>query len=144
MLDTIIPAGLIAIFLTATCAKIVEAQSQTSGLVQQGEALYRSLGCTACHAKELNVQAPDLNGLFNRRVTLSDGRTVRADEAYLRDSILEPRKDVVAGFEPIMPSYRDVLTDEELNKLLVYLESLSAERKHPNERPRQHRSGRAG
>jgi len=127
--------------LLAPAVKSAEAQTRTTTVVQLGEALCHSLGCTACHAKELNVQAPDLHGLFNRNVTLSDGRTVRADEAYLRKSILEPREVVVAGFEPIMPSYRDVVTDEQVDDLLAYLKSLSPEPRQPNERPRRRRSG---
>ena len=63
----------------------------------EGAALFRSLGCSGCHAAASTVHAPDLDGVLWAQVQLADGRTVTADEAYLRDSILLPRQDVVAG-----------------------------------------------
>jgi cytochrome c oxidase subunit 2 len=72
------------------------------------------------------VRAPDLHGLFGRSVHLSDGRTVIADEAYLRDSILQPRRDVVVGFQPIMPSFKGTISDSQMIRLIAYLKSLSA------------------
>jgi cytochrome c oxidase subunit 2 len=106
-------------------AQWVSVQPQTVGLAQQGEALFRSLGCSGCHAKESTVHAPDLHGVFNRMVHLADGRTVIADEAYLRDSILQPTKDIVAGFSPIMPSFRGSVSEDQLVQLLAYLKSLA-------------------
>ena len=58
---------------------------------------------------------------------LADGRTVTADEAYLRDSILLPKRDVVAGFEPIMPSFEGLLDDGEIQSLIAYIRSLARE-----------------
>jgi cytochrome c oxidase subunit 2 len=72
------------------------------------------------------VHAPNLNGIYGRKVQLAGGRSVTADEAYLRDSMLMPRRDVVAGFEPIMPSYAGILTDGEIISLTAYIRSLSA------------------
>jgi len=71
------------------------------------------------------VHAPDLAGIFGRAIHLSDGRTLIADEPYLRDSILLPKRDVVAGYEPIMPSFQGVVSEGQLMKLLAYLKSLS-------------------
>jgi cytochrome c oxidase subunit 2 len=71
------------------------------------------------------VHAPDLHGVYGRQVHLSDGRTVQADDAYLRDSILLPNKDVVAGFTPIMPSFQGVASESDLLKLIAYLKSLA-------------------
>jgi cytochrome c oxidase subunit 2 len=70
-----------------------------------------------------------LNGLYGRKVQLADGRAVTADEAYLRDSMLMPRRDVVAGFEPIMPSYAGILGDGDIVSLTAYIRSLSAKKK---------------
>jgi len=102
------------------------AQPQGDDLAHQGEALFRTLGCSGCHAPGASVRAPDLHGVYGRLVHLADGRTVKADEAYLRDSILLPRKDVVAGFEPIMPSFAGVATEGDLIKLVAYLKSLGS------------------
>ncbi len=102
----------------------------------QGAKLFRSLGCSGCHAPSSTVHAPDLHGVYGRTVQLADGRTVTADEAYLRDSILLPQKDVVAGFEPIMPSFRGIVDDDDMVKLIAYLKSL-AEREGPDHERRR-------
>jgi len=107
-------------------ARWTAVQPEGDDLAHQGAALFRSLGCSGCHAPGSSVHAPDLNGVYGRQVHLSDGRTVAADEAYLRDSILLPNKDVVAGFEPIMPSFRGVASEDDIVKLVAYLKSLSA------------------
>jgi cytochrome c oxidase subunit 2 len=117
--------GSIVIMPPAAYAKWVGAAPQTQGLARQGEALFRSLGCSGCHAPGAPVHAPDLHGVFGRMVHLADGRTVTADEAYLRDSILLPRRDLVAGFQPIMPSFKTSLDDGRMTRLIAYLKSLS-------------------
>jgi cytochrome c oxidase subunit 2 len=93
------------------------------GLAQQGFALYRRLGCSGCHEPGSTVHAPPLDGLAGRTVQLQDGRSVLADDAYLRDSILLPRRDVAAGYEPIMPSYAGQASEEDLLALVAYLHS---------------------
>jgi cytochrome c oxidase subunit 2 len=67
------------------------------------------------------VHAPELAGIYGRTIHLADGRSLVADEAYLRDSILLPKRDVVAGYEPIMPSFQGQLDEGELNALVTYL-----------------------
>jgi cytochrome c oxidase subunit 2 len=118
-------AGKIVIVAPQDYARWTAAQPQGDDLARQGEALFHSLGCSGCHAPGSSVHAPDLHGIFGRPVQLSDGRTVTADEAYLRDSILLPNKDVVAGFQPIMPSFTGVASEQQLVALLAYLEAPS-------------------
>jgi cytochrome c oxidase subunit II len=65
-----------------------------------------------------------LNGLYGNPVHLSDGTTVIADERYLRDSILLPQRQVVAGYAPIMPSFSGQLSEEDLLALVAYLKSI--------------------
>jgi cytochrome c oxidase subunit 2 len=91
------------------------------GLVQRGFALYRTLGCSGCHAAGSTVHAPPLEGLVGRTVHLQDGRTLVADEAYVRDSILLPRRDVVAGYEPVMPSYAGQVDDDAIAALIAWM-----------------------
>lgn len=105
-------------------ARWAAAQPQGDDLAREGAALFVGLGCSGCHARASRVHAPGLGGLHGRPVPLADGRVVRADEAYLRDSILQPRRDVVAGYAPIMPSYEGQLGEDELQRLLAYLMSL--------------------
>jgi cytochrome c oxidase subunit 2 len=118
-------SGQVVILEPQDYARWTAAQRQGDGLAHRGEALFRSLGCSGCHAVGASVHAPDLNGVYGHPAHLSDGRTVVADEAYLRDSILLPNKDIVAGFSPIMPSFKDVASEGDIVELLAYLKSLS-------------------
>ncbi|MEQ8232657.1 MAG: cytochrome c oxidase subunit II [Gammaproteobacteria bacterium] len=92
---------------------------------QRGGALFESLGCASCHAADSATPAPDLHGVAGREVTLADGSTLRADAEYIRESILAPRARVVAGYDPIMPSFEGQLEDAELRALVAYVESLA-------------------
>lgn len=91
-------------------------------LAKQGESLFRRHGCSGCHGA--GSRAPSLAGLLGADVALADGRHVYADENYVRDAILQPRKDIVAGYEPIMPSYAGQLSEQDLLALLEYMRSL--------------------
>jgi cytochrome c oxidase subunit 2 len=95
-------------------------------LATRGFEIYRRAGCSGCHEPTSTVHAPDLHGLFGRPVHLADGSTVMADEQYLRDSILLPQKQVVAGFDPVMPSFQGQLGEEDLVALLAFIESRDA------------------
>jgi cytochrome c oxidase subunit II len=103
------------------------AQPEADNLAKRGEALFRSLGCSGCHTSNSAVHAPDLRGVYGHPVHLSDGRVVIADEAYLRDSILLPDKDVVAGYQPIMPSFRGTVGEDQIIELIAYVRSLTPE-----------------
>jgi cytochrome c oxidase subunit 2 len=95
-------------------------------LAQQGAELFRQFGCSGCHFPQSDVHAPSLVGLYGRIVHLMDGTAVVADRQYIMDSILQPKKQVVAGYAPIMPSFAGQVGEEDLMKLLAYIESLSA------------------
>ncbi len=77
----------------------------TGTLAAEGAELFRELGCSGCHGNGSAVRAPPLEGLYGKPVPLQDGTFAVADEAYLRNSILLPRSQVVAGYEPVMPSF---------------------------------------
>lgn len=100
-------------------------------LPAQGEKLFSSLGCIVCHGAGSKVAAPSLAGIFGKPVSLKDGQTVIADETYIRDSILTPEKQVVAGYEPIIPSFAGRVTDSDLTRLIAYIKSLSREEGRP-------------
>jgi cytochrome c oxidase subunit II len=123
--DHSVMAGRLVIVEPQDYARWTAAQPEGDDLAHQGAALFGSLGCSGCHTPGSSVHAPDLHGVYGHLVQLSDGRTVMADEAYLRDSILLPNQDIVAGFAPIMPSFRGVASEEDLVKLMAYLKSLS-------------------
>ena len=91
------------------------------GMAQRGFALVRSHGCEGCHGAQSSVHAPKLEGITGTEVALADGRRVVADDTYLRDSILLPSKDVVAGYAPIMPSYAGQIDEADLMAIIRYL-----------------------
>ncbi len=89
-----------------------------------GKQLFTSLGCITCHA----VQAPTMAGLFGRRqeVLLPSGESklITADEEYLHESILDSTTKIVKGYQPIMPSFRNQVTEEQVSQLVAYIRSL--------------------
>ena len=89
-----------------------------------GEQLFQQAGCVACHTGAQGAPGPQLAGRFGSQVELADGGTVTADENYLQESLLEPQAKVVKGYQPIMPSYKGRLTDEEVFTLVTYIETL--------------------
>ncbi len=94
-------------------------------LAQYGFALFRQLGCSGCHDARSTIHAPLLDGVYGRTVHLQDGRSVVADDNYLRDAILLPTKDIVAGFAPVMPSFAGQVSEDDLQALIAYLKSTS-------------------
>ncbi len=92
--------------------------------VQAGQRLFTELGCVACHGNVPGQLGPSLNGVFGHEVTLMDGSKVTADEAYVRESILEPLTKVVNGYAPVMPPFKGIVNDDQLDKLVAYVKSL--------------------
>lgn len=99
----------------------------TSGETPQaaGERLFASFGCVTCHGAQSVVRAPKLENVFGSQVTLKTGEKVTADEQYLRESILNSMAKIVAGYDPIMPLYKNQISEEELLQLIAYIKSLA-------------------
>jgi cytochrome c oxidase subunit 2 len=112
--------GKVVVMAPTEFSRWLERGNEAKSLAAQGFELFRRKGCSGCHVNS-TVHAPELAGVYGRTIHLSDGRTLLADEAYLRDSILLPKRDVVAGYEPIMPSFQGQLSEGELNALVAYL-----------------------
>jgi cytochrome c oxidase subunit 2 len=90
-----------------------------------GQQLFQSLGCVSCHgANGEGGRGPTLAGLFGRQTLLSTGQSVRADEAYIRESIINPQAKLVAGFGPIMPTFQGQVSEDQLVQLLAFIKSL--------------------
>jgi cytochrome c oxidase subunit II len=123
--------GRVIVLDQAAFAEWLRNGSETISLVQTGERLFRSFGCSGCHSSGASVRAPLLQGVFGSQVPLQDGRIVRADERYVRDSILLPNTEIVAGYDPVMPSFQGRLSEEELFALITYIKSLSSNGQNP-------------
>ena len=102
-------------------------------MATEGRNLFYKLECVTCHTANAEARAPVLEGLYGRTVTLRDGTKVRADDDYIRESVLKPDAKVVAGYEPIMPPFlikkspedkEGHLTEEEMMKLIAFIKSL--------------------
>ena len=100
--------------------------SGEGSLASNGEKLFTSLGCITCHSGESGARGPNLVGVFGSQVKLIDGRTVAADENYVRESILNPQAKIVAGYGPIMPTFAGQVSEESLIQLVAYVKSLQA------------------
>lgn len=116
----------ITVMSRAEYSRWLAAQPEGDTLAAAGARLFRSYGCSGCHIGRGPVRAPSLEGIYGRPVPLADGRVVTADSAYIRDSILEPRKDVAAGFEPVMPSFAGRVSQSDLIELTAYIRALAA------------------
>jgi cytochrome c oxidase subunit 2 len=92
--------------------------------VVAGEKLFTELNCITCHRADNVGRGPVLQGLFGRPVKLASGDTVVVDEAYVRESIVNPAAKVVAGYQPVMPTFQGQVTEEQLMALVAYIQSL--------------------
>ena len=96
-------------------------------LASAGAKLFQDLACNTCHRPDAQGRGPVLEGLFGKSVTLQSGETVTVDEAYVRESILTPSAKITAGFQPIMPTFQGLVTEEQLLALIEYVKSLQAQ-----------------
>jgi cytochrome c oxidase subunit II len=109
-------------------------EESTSGmsLAQNGERLFASMGCNACHSGNAAARGPSLAGVFGSKLTLTNGSQVLVNEAYLRDAILNPSQHVTSGYAPIMPTYQGQISEDGLIDLVEYLKTM-----HDNYRVQQ-------
>ncbi len=100
--------------------------SPTESPAVAGERVFENLRCHTCHRSNgVATRGPPLAGLFGHEVKLADGRTIVADDTYLRESILRPSSKVVAGYQPIMPTFDGQVDEEQLIQLIAYIKSLA-------------------
>ncbi len=94
-------------------------------LADYGAKLYISKACVTCHSIDgaANV-GPTFKAIFSQPVRLSDGSSVIIDENFIRESILSPQANLVAGYQPVMPTFQGILNDRELDALTAYIKSL--------------------
>ena len=103
-------------------------KQSTSGmsLAQNGERLYASMGCNACHSGAAGARGPNLAGVYGSHLTQTDGRSVLVNDAYLRDAILNPSEHVTAGYAPIMPTYQGQISEDGLIDLVEFIKTLDS------------------
>ncbi len=90
-----------------------------------GALLYTKRGCSACHSIDgSRIVGPSWKGIFGRQENCGPAGMVMVDEAYLRESMMEPAAKVVNGYQPVMPTYKGVLTDREVDAITAYIKTL--------------------
>jgi cytochrome c oxidase subunit 2 len=92
---------------------------------KSGAKLAETLGCVSCHKDDGNGRGPSLLGVYNTPQKLTNGQTVTADDAYIRESILNPRAKVLAGYETLMATYQGQVSEEQILDIIAYIRSLS-------------------
>lgn len=101
------------------------------GMAEAGRQLFQELRCNSCHRVDSTAlypaTGPVLEGLYNHPAELQNNRTVIADAQYLRASILYPQQKLVAGYPPVMPTYKGQISEDELMQLVAYIKSLGGE-----------------
>ena len=102
-------------------------EESTSGmsLAQNGERLFASMGCNACHSGNAAARGPNLAAVYGSKLQLTNGSSVLVNEAYLRDAILNPSQHVTAGYAPIMPTYQGQISEDGLIDIVEYLKTLN-------------------
>jgi len=104
----------------------VAAGGTEGSMAQQGERLFEQYGCSTCHQADQQGRGPNLRGVYGSRIQLTDGRSVQADDAYIRESILNPNSKVTAGYRPdVMPTFQGQVSEEQLLQMIVYIKSLA-------------------
>ncbi len=98
---------------------------KTMSPAEAGEKLYRTRGCAQCHSVDgTGGTGPTFRALFGHPVPLEGGKTVTADEDYIRESILDPQAKIVLGFQPVMPTFQGRLKDQEITAIIEYVKTV--------------------
>ncbi len=104
-------------------------ESSTSGdsLAQNGERLFASLSCAACHNNRPDARGPNLANVYGAKLNLADGRSTIADEAYIREAILNPSQHITQGYAPIMPTYQGQISEDGVIALVEFIKNLNSD-----------------
>ena len=91
---------------------------------EAGLKFFTNLACNNCHYEQGGGRCPTLAGLYGTDVKLDNGSTVKVDETYIRESILNPAEKVVAGYQPVMPTFQGQVTEEQIAMIIAYIKSI--------------------
>ena len=94
-------------------------------MVENGAKLFGDLSCNTCHLDTGQGRGPVLKGVYGTQVVVQGEQTTTVDDAYIRESILNPQAKIRSGFQPLMPTFQGLVTEEQLLQLIAYIKSLS-------------------
>ena len=110
---------------TPAVAEVPRTNAPPGSLVALGAHVYEAKGCIACHTVDGTPRVgPSFLHDYGTQVALADGRTVTMDDAYIRESILDPRAKARPGYPPAMPTFDGMISDKELAAVTAYIRSL--------------------
>jgi cytochrome c oxidase subunit II len=118
--------GEVTVLTPTDYKKWLEQSNSGQSLAQNGERLFASMGCNSCHNGTAAARGPSLAGVYGSKLTLTDGRQILVDDAYLRDAILNPSEHVTAGFAPIMPTYQGQISEDGLIDLVEFIKNMQS------------------
>jgi cytochrome c oxidase subunit 2 len=118
--------GEVTVLTPGDYKKWLEQSTSGNSLAQNGERLFASMGCNSCHNGTAAARGPSLAGVYGSKLTLTDGRQILVDDAYLRDAILNPSEHVTAGFAPIMPTYQGQISEDGLIDLVEFIKNMQS------------------
>jgi cytochrome c oxidase subunit 2 len=101
-------------------------------MVQIGEKTFNKLGCASCHVSDGTGRGPSLVGLYGKEEELKTGEKRVADEAFIRQAIINPNSVVLKNYPPIMPTFRGQVNEEQVLQLIAYVKSLASEERNSN------------
>ena len=91
----------------------------------RGYDIFNRMACNACHSIDGSLKlGPTIKGQFGKDIRHTDGTVSKIDEAYIRESIIDPLKYIAEGFTPIMPSYKPILKEEDIKNIIAYIKAL--------------------
>jgi len=113
--------GLLTVMTPADYATWLAHAGSDGSLAEAGKRLFSSYGCSGCHLGTSTVRAPSLAGLYGQPVPMEAGGVVTADATYLRDKILNPDHNKIAGYKQVMPVFKGVIPEDDLTRLVAYI-----------------------
>jgi cytochrome c oxidase subunit 2 len=96
-------------------------------LSARGERLFNDLACNTCHQNDGSGRGPSLVNKFGTDEQLASGSMVSVNESYVRESILNPQTQIVAGYQPLMPTFQGLVDEEGVLALVEYVKTLAAQ-----------------
>jgi cytochrome c oxidase subunit 2 len=118
--------GLLYVMSPRDYAHWLSQAGSSQSLAALGKKLFSNYGCSGCHGVGATIRAPDLAGLYGRPVPMEGGGSVIADDTYIRDKILNPDNNLIAGYKQVMPSFKGVIPEDELMQLIAYIKTMES------------------
>ncbi len=115
--------GLLYVMTPSDYAAWLRQAGSSDSLASAGARLFSSYGCSGCHVGGSTVRAPSLAGLLGSQVPMEAGGTITATESYIRDKILNPDNNLIAGYKQVMPAFKGVIPEDELIRIIAYIKS---------------------